>query len=55
MTHLLQTVKNIATEVKTEVANLAGGMQSLGLKKGYCDNLYAYDSKLLLPCLLVHE
>jgi propionyl-CoA synthetase len=29
---------------KTEVAKLAGGMQSLGLKRRYSNNLYAYDS-----------
>jgi hypothetical protein len=38
-----QTVKKIFLEVKTEVAKLLEGC-SLGIKKKYSRNLYAYDS-----------
>jgi propionyl-CoA synthetase len=39
-----QTIRKYTFRSKTEVAKLAGGMQSLGLKRRYSHNLYAYDS-----------
>jgi propionyl-CoA synthetase len=42
-----QTIRKYTFRSKTEVAKLAGGMQSLGWKKEYSNNLYAYDSHSL--------
>jgi propionyl-CoA synthetase len=42
---------NTFSEVKTEVAKLAGGMQSLGLKKGDTAIIYMYDSQAAFAML----